>query len=778
MSPPASASGGPSSIDASIETGAETPAPGGDAAEWLAVARLAREETRWLDAANAYRRVLDIDPAQAPIWVQYGHMLKEGGRREEAGAAYQTALELDPHNADTHLQFGHLYKITDRKHRAIQMYSRALELDPTLRDPAVELERLGAKSRVESILRRAAASHSGQSQLYFDVTDLLLFFRGSRTPTGIQRINLAIIEAGLQGAHKRDLEICALDIATGAWKRVTADQFLLLALLSREGARSLDPAWKLAVEDVFSSIAISAPLIFADHTVLVSLGSPWGIANYFMAVREAKRRSNLHFVAFVHDTIPLLLPEFCDGPTAMVYSRWVAGLPLHADLILANAENTRRDLIHALRRFANHVPPCQVIRPNGDFSLLFQNSGAVSDEVQALLDTKYVLFVGTIEPRKNHLFVLTAWRKLISELGGHSVPTLVLAGKLGWHCEAVVEFLQRTDNLDGKVRVFHEVSDIDLQALYRHAQFTVYNSHYEGWGLPVTESLSFRKVPVIPMNSALMESGDRHAIFYESNSEPSFLEAVRNLIANPDTLLDKEAELQASSAVRPWEEIFVELRDAAYQLKTPGLTHFRDHLACGKVYSLGAERSLRRPGDFAAAEAVRVGSGWHEIEEWGSWASRPVFELALNVDCGQTPEAGDANLLLYLHCRSMGPSRIRLEIEGQSPQTFLLPAGDTVLRAELETELVETGQVRVIGTQTAFFDLRDATDGKDGRRVGIGLRAFMLCYENDIAARVRLLEEISMGYILPLAEVPVVGAVGRAESLEASSVQAQKHRLA
>jgi hypothetical protein len=69
-------------------------------------------------------------------------------------------------------------------------------------------------------------------------------------------------------------------------------------------------------------------------------------------------------------------------------------------------------------------------------------------------------------------------------------------------------------------------------------------------------------------------------------------------------------------------------------------------------------------------------------------------------------------------------------------------------------------QLRIMGAQVAFFDLKETTGGKDGRRVGIGLRALMLCYENDIGARVRLLEEVSMAYVLPVAEVPVAGANG------------------
>src|SRR5204863_6865494 len=121
-------------------------------------------------------------------------------------------------------------------------------------------------------------------------------------------------------------------------------------------------------------------------------------------------------------------------------------------------------------------------------------------------------------------------------------------------------FIKKTDSLDGKLRMLNQVSDTDLQALYKNAMFTIYNSHYEGWGLPVTESLSFGKVPVIARNSALVESGGKHAVFFESSSEPSFMEAVRKIIRDPGFIPERESAIRAEPPVRSWQSIAREIR--------------------------------------------------------------------------------------------------------------------------------------------------------------------------------------------------------------------------
>ena len=716
----------------------------------------ARDDKLWTIAAEAYAAVVELAPEMAPIWVQYGHMLKEAGKREQAQKAYEQALVIEPENADTHLQLGHLHKVLENKPAAVEMYRRALEIDPMLTDAAAELKRLGVRARPANFVRNAKPSASRKPVLYFDITDLLVYFRDNRTPTGIQRISLAVTEAALNDSAGRDVGLCAVDSASGTWKAVNSKAFQFAVMLAREGADHSDEVWRKTLDDLLKDLGTAPALGFAPGSTIVNLGSPWGVPNYFVAVREAKRQYGVFYVAFVHDTIPLLLPEFCEGTTTNVYTRWIAGVSMHADLVLANAQNTKKDFVKAIARFHGKPVQCEVVYPNGDFSLLTEEALQISQDVQALQNTKYALFVGTIEPRKNHLLVLSAWRRLLAELGSARVPTLVFAGKMGWHSEHVTDFIRKTDYLDGKLKVLNDASDADLQALYQGAAFTVYNSHYEGWGLPVTESLSYGKVPVIARNSALTESGGKHAIFFDSNSEASFLKVTKNLLSHPETLAKQEKLITTQPPVRPWHEIYVDIeKTIAKRFSGPSDTPARIGVVdLGKIYWLGTDRAMRNPADFARSEAARAGNGWHSPEEWGGWTARRAFQMVFDIDFRDLPDDKE-DLLLHIQFRGHREhGKIRVDLNGEASQAFMVYADrDTTLRISFKRDQFEQKPITFTAEQSTLTQLAKLTEGRDTRLIGVGVKAFMICRESDVLTRIRFMEEVGLGYATAVAGV-------------------------
>ena len=74
------------------------------------------------------------------------------------------------------------------------------------------------------------------------------------------------------------------------------------------------------------------------------------------------------------------------------------------------------------------------------------------------------------------------------------------------------------------MHLLHDVPDTVLAGCTAAASSPLYNSFYEGWGLPVTESLAHGKVPLVPDHSALREIGRRGAVFFAPNSEPELVE--------------------------------------------------------------------------------------------------------------------------------------------------------------------------------------------------------------------------------------------------------------
>lgn len=106
----------------------------------------------------------------------------------------------------------------------------------------------------------------------------------------------------------------------------------------------------------------------------------------------------------------------------------------------------------------------------------------------------YVLFVGTLEPRKNLNRLLNAYAQLPREL--RQVHPLVIAGGKGWG-GIELEALIRSLGLEGTVRVLGYVDDALLSTLYAHALFVAVPSLYEGFGLPIVEAMSFDKAVLV-----------------------------------------------------------------------------------------------------------------------------------------------------------------------------------------------------------------------------------------------------------------------------------------
>ena len=588
---------------------------------------------------------------------------------------------------------------------------------------------------VDAMLRRIDAAPAAKTDFFFDVSDIAVFFRGNRTPTGIQRIAFCLIKSALAD-ESRASGLCALDRVAGGWRRVNGELFRLLLFLSRDGSDTGEIEWKSAREELEDHIRHAPRLVFPVGAVVVNLGSPWSVINYLLRIREAKRESRIFYAGFVHDTIPLLFPKFTFGETPAAYTTWIAGIASHADLMFANTKNTERDFEGALGAMGLTPVPCEVVYPNGDFTS--HAEGPIAETVQAAMKGPYALFVGTIEPRKNHLFVLEAWQRLVAELGAANVPTLVCAGRLGWYGETVMAFVEKTNHLGGKLVMLNSVSDADLRALYRGARFTVYNSVYEGWGLPVTESFSYGKVPVIPRNSGLVESGGEHAVFYESNSQPSFLAAVRELIAHPETLAQKEQRIRTAPPIRPWRDILDELRGKAVRAAAaaPAKDAPRAVVHVGELYPFRLHAFVEDPGHGAVAEIMRTGTGWHAIDKWGAWTAEPTAEL--DFDLAEPPQP---DLVLLLVLRAAKPDqRVTIALNGKPAGTFpVSPAGSTV-RIPLGTTPAG-GHVRVEIGRDQLTHLTEITSGRDHRMAGVCLRALMVCRAADANSCAALTDE-------------------------------------
>ncbi len=207
-------------------------------------------------------------------------------------------------------------------------------------------------------------------------------------------------------------------------------QFLELCRLSGAGGEA---EWSLAFTKVAVRLSVEPAFAFPKDALLINLGTSWWIPNYFTYVRRAKQESGIRYVPFVHDLIPLVRSDLCPPLLVQDFMAWTISVLDHADFYLVNSLSTRNDLMKVSAYLERPIPSerIEVVR----LDAIPEKEGRSTDQSAlarvGLQREPYVLFVSTIEPRKNHILAFEAWSKLIDRHGAKRTPKLVCVGNSG-----------------------------------------------------------------------------------------------------------------------------------------------------------------------------------------------------------------------------------------------------------------------------------------------------------------------------------------------------------
>ncbi len=281
--------------------------------------------------------------------------------------------------------------------------------------------------------------------------------------------------------------------------------------------------------------------------VLAALGAPWRYPGYGSLIADTKRRFGVRFAFLVYDIIPLRRPEWFDPGLVRAFRAWFAAVLPLADTVFAISAFTAADVTRFAAESGIALAAPVVPIPIGS------GFAAVASVASARLPPPgFALVVSTIEARKNHGLLVRVWRRLLDERPAERVPELVFAGRVGWLVEDLMQQLANTGNLGGKIRVIEDASDAELAALYEACAFTLFPSFYEGFGLPVTESLVFGKPCLAARATSLPEAGGRLARYFDPDSATDAYAAIRAVLDDPEGLRAWQAEIVRDFVPVPW----------------------------------------------------------------------------------------------------------------------------------------------------------------------------------------------------------------------------------
>jgi glycosyltransferase involved in cell wall biosynthesis len=228
-----------------------------------------------------------------------------------------------------------------------------------------------------------------------------------------------------------------------------------------------------------------------EGDILLLLDSSWHVP-LWGAVRLAKEKLAKVGIV-VYDLIPVRMPEHCDRQLVKVFRDWLSKASDCADFFLTISDAVKTELTKLLT--SQHGRGVDVNSRVRSFRL-----GANLDQAhpegrirKGLVDIfekhgngKPYLMVSTIEPRKNHEFVLDAFDRVWRE--GIDVR-LMIVGKIGWLCSGILKRIRKHARRQKQLFMFNDLNDAELSYCYEKARALVFASKYEGFGLPIIEAL-------------------------------------------------------------------------------------------------------------------------------------------------------------------------------------------------------------------------------------------------------------------------------------------------
>lgn len=281
--------------------------------------------------------------------------------------------------------------------------------------------------------------------------------------------------------------------------------------------------------------------------LIFSAGHDWDCPAQYEAVCRLSS-SGVHLGTLFYDAMPVNLPFTYRDEFVERFKSWLSLSLRHSQVLLAISSFTRDNI--ASHNYGPGVGDFGVVRL-GD--LVPSRGGEVSPDIKKRMCIPYILSVGTVEYRKNHAVLLNAYRMMLHEMC-FEPPMLYIVGGQGLMDGGVVEQAERDPRLRGRVKVLRGVDDASLNALYENSMFTVYPSFFEGWGLPVAESLRYGKPCITSSASSMLEIAPELTRFCHPHRPDQWASQIMELCSNQNLLEEETKKVKESYVPSTWQD--------------------------------------------------------------------------------------------------------------------------------------------------------------------------------------------------------------------------------
>ena len=275
------------------------------------------------------------------------------------------------------------------------------------------------------------------------------------------------------------------------------------------------------------------------------IGSKPDIAVFFNFVRLPMSKG-VKTITIVHDLGFIDAPQYITGPTHKYLEKVVPSIK-QSTHIIAISEFTKSAII---KNFNVPASAISVVPPAVDTTVFKPTPPTDKQRKRYHLPDKYIVFVGTLEPRKNVQGLVAAYSTLPESV--RSEYALVLAGSKGWLDESIQASIDSFKGPGSIVRTGF-VEDADQPAVYSGATLFVYPSFYEGYGMPVVEAMACGVPVITATSSSLPEAAGGAAILVDPSNTEQLTQAIQKTLKNPKRRQELAAQGHKRVASLTWE---------------------------------------------------------------------------------------------------------------------------------------------------------------------------------------------------------------------------------
>lgn len=460
------------------------------------------------------------------------------------------------------------------------------------------------------------------------------------------------------------------------------------------------------------------------YTDIVSVGSSWmQNPDYVSDLGEFARRHDLRLSILMHDMTPYLFPHWYPVGYAQIWNENCRALVAQCSRIIVYSQSTFNDLADFCEEFSITMPPAARIKladDIGDLGGERSNKGMAATTKFSRLP--FILAVGGIHTRKNYGLLADVWA-ILHEKMGDAAPHLVIVGGIAWNGGELARAISEDRRLKDRVHILTDIDDSSLAELYDHCLFTVYPSLYEGWGLPVGESLAHGKICLASNASSMKEIAPDYTDLLDPLDRKAWAALIQHYVSSKSARKYREQQIASGYVPLSWKDT------------TDGVVSLLD-MPCparqaAELYTLGAVVLVT---DKTNGRRY-LGGGWAAPEDWGCWSRSISPSLSLSL---AQPVRDDLvfSILAKVMQRATDERtyviRVNDKVVGKwvfNAQRAGMTGSDVyVSRVCVPRDVLgDATQIRVVLEADQLCAVKDVEPGSaDLRKLGIGMVAFWI----------------------------------------------------